>query len=158
MAFDQIDALVVREIQSLMLAEVDLNAPEQQLSVYFRSVAEAAYDIALKKVQRQIEIEIDALTRERTQEAVHGREALQRLLCTMHPLRRNGGMQQGTIKRLVSDKGFGFIADDATKVEYFFHRSACVGVLFEHLSEQDKVEFSPEKGDKGPRAGQVSKL
>ena len=32
----------------------------------------------------------------------------------------------GTIKRLVSDKGFGFIAaGDGT--EYFFHQSACTG-------------------------------
>ena len=31
----------------------------------------------------------------------------------------------GTIKRLVSDKGFGFVlADDG--MEYFFHQSACV--------------------------------
>ena len=30
----------------------------------------------------------------------------------------------GTIKRLVSDKGFGFIAASDGN-EYFFHRSAC---------------------------------
>ena len=29
----------------------------------------------------------------------------------------------GTIKRLVSDKGFGFVESGAT--EYFFHQSAC---------------------------------
>ena len=35
----------------------------------------------------------------------------------------------GTIKRLVSDKGFGFIAaGDGT--EYFFHQSACVQTAF----------------------------
>ncbi len=31
---------------------------------------------------------------------------------------------KGTIKRIVSDKGFGFIADDSGQ-EYFFHQSAC---------------------------------
>ena len=30
----------------------------------------------------------------------------------------------GTIKRLVRDKGFGFIADQKG-MEYFFHQSAC---------------------------------
>ena len=38
----------------------------------------------------------------------------------------------GTIKRLVSDKGFGFIAaGDGT--EYFFHQSACTGTAFDQL-------------------------
>ncbi|MFN2447328.1 MAG: cold-shock protein, partial [Vicinamibacterales bacterium] len=32
----------------------------------------------------------------------------------------------GTIKRLVSDKGFGFVAADDGS-EYFFHQSACNG-------------------------------
>ena len=42
--------------------------------------------------------------------------------------------QQGTIKRLVSDKGFGFIqAADGT--EYFFHQSACVDAPFDTLRE-----------------------
>ena len=36
----------------------------------------------------------------------------------------------GTIKRIVSDKGFGFVAaEDGT--EYFFHNSACVGTRFD---------------------------
>ena len=39
----------------------------------------------------------------------------------------------GTIKRLVSDKGFGFIlADDGN--EYFFHNSACTGTRFDDLT------------------------
>ena len=38
----------------------------------------------------------------------------------------------GTIKRIVSDKGFGFVAaEDGT--EYFFHNSACVGTRFDEL-------------------------
>ena len=35
------------------------------------------------------------------------------------------GMPQGVIKKLVSDKGFGFIAGD--NGEYFFHHSAVEG-------------------------------
>src|ERR671924_1456501 len=47
---------------------------------------------------------------------------------------------KGTIKRLVSDKGFGFVAaQDGT--EYFFHRSACTGVRFDELREGQSVSF-----------------
>lgn len=40
----------------------------------------------------------------------------------------------GTVKRLVRDKGFGFIGTDRG-VEYFFHRSACAGNTFDELRE-----------------------
>jgi len=40
----------------------------------------------------------------------------------------------GTIKRLVRDKGFGFIGADRG-AEYFFHRSACPGDTFDRLRE-----------------------
>jgi cold shock protein len=61
----------------------------------------------------------------------------------------------GTIKRLVSDKGFGFILG-TDKVERFFHRSALQGgTTFESLSEGVAVTFDEERGDKGPRAVNV---
>lgn len=57
----------------------------------------------------------------------------------------------GTIKRIVSDKGFGFIlAGDGT--EYFFHNSASVGVRFDELREGQAVTFEKGQGPKGPRA------
>ena len=60
----------------------------------------------------------------------------------------------GTIKRLVSDKGFGFIATgDGT--EYFFHNSACAGVRFDDLREGQAVTFEAGRGPKGPRAENV---
>jgi cold shock protein len=60
----------------------------------------------------------------------------------------------GTIKRLLADKGFGFVlADDGT--EYFFHQSACVGCRFEELREGQALTFDKEQGPKGPRAGNV---
>ena len=56
----------------------------------------------------------------------------------------------GTIKRLVSDKGFGFIlADDGN--EYFFHNSACQGTRFDQLREGQPVTFDKGQGPKGPR-------
>lgn len=59
----------------------------------------------------------------------------------------------GTIKRLVRDRGFGFIKDDSGQ-EWFFHRSAVEG-NFEMLAEGAKVSFDPEDSAKGPRAGNV---
>lgn len=60
----------------------------------------------------------------------------------------------GTIKRLVSDKGFGFIAE-AGGTEYFFHQSACRGVRFDELREGQNVTFEKGQGPKGPRAENV---
>jgi len=60
----------------------------------------------------------------------------------------------GKIKRLVSDKGFGFIlASNGT--EYFFHSSACAGEPFDSLREGQDVTFDVGQGPKGPRAEAV---
>jgi CspA family cold shock protein len=60
----------------------------------------------------------------------------------------------GTIKRLVSEKGFGFVAaEDGT--EYFFHQSACTTVRFDDLREGQAVTFDRGQGPKGPRAENV---
>lgn len=58
----------------------------------------------------------------------------------------------GSVKRLVFEKGFGFIADNAGR-EYFFHQSACAN--FESLREGQQVSFEPGQGPKGPRAERV---
>ena len=60
----------------------------------------------------------------------------------------------GTIKRIVSDKGFGFVAA-ADGSEYFFHNSACAGVRFDELREGQAVTFEKGQGPKGPRAENV---
>jgi CspA family cold shock protein len=62
-------------------------------------------------------------------------------------------MAQGTIKKLVTEKGFGFIAGDGG--ELFFHHSALVGVTMEELQEGQGVEFEEGRGPKGPRAENV---
>ena len=63
-------------------------------------------------------------------------------------------MPQGTIARLLIDKGFGFIRDESG-LEHFFHRSAVRGVVFELLREGQRVEFAVEESTKGPRAADV---
>ena len=62
-------------------------------------------------------------------------------------------MLGGTIKRLVQDRGFGFILDDGGQ-EWFFHRSSVQG-SFEELKDGQRVSFDEEPSDKGPRAGNV---
>ena len=60
----------------------------------------------------------------------------------------------GTIKRLVADKGFGFIlAGDGN--EYFFHNSACSSTRFDDLQEGQAVTFDCGQGPKGPRGENV---
>ena len=63
-------------------------------------------------------------------------------------------MMTGTIRTLRTDKGFGFIKDDAGK-EYFFHQSAVQGEGIGDLREGDSVEFEVGQGPKGPRAESV---
>jgi CspA family cold shock protein len=60
----------------------------------------------------------------------------------------------GTIKRLVSEKGFGFVAASDGS-EYFFHQSACNGCQFDSLREGQAVTFEKGQGPKGPRAENV---
>ena len=62
-------------------------------------------------------------------------------------------MAQGTIKKLVRDKGFGFI--NGENGELFFHRSAVEGATFEELNENDSVSYNEGQGPKGPRAENV---
>ncbi|MFT5467416.1 MAG: CspA family cold shock protein [Verrucomicrobiales bacterium] len=61
-------------------------------------------------------------------------------------------MAQGTIKKIITDKGFGFIAGDGD--DLFFHHSAVVGE-FDDLQEGDKVDYTLGRGQKGPCAENV---
>ena len=64
-------------------------------------------------------------------------------------------MPSGTVKKVVADRGFGFIAADDAK-EYFFHRSGVDSSLdFDRLMGGEKVEFEIEQSPKGPRAAHV---
>ena len=65
-------------------------------------------------------------------------------------------MAQGTIKRL-TDRGFGFIAQEGSDKDLFFHSSELHGVEFNDLKEGDTVEFEVSESPKGPNATQVKK-
>jgi CspA family cold shock protein len=62
---------------------------------------------------------------------------------------------KGKIKRLIRERGFGFIsAEDGREV--FFHRTALEGGNFDALEEGNSVELNAERGPKGPRAVNVT--
>jgi cold shock protein len=59
-------------------------------------------------------------------------------------------MPQGKIKRLVLDRGFGFVEGDRGDV--FFHHSDVEGIAFDDLREGQTLEYQVGRGAKGPRA------
>jgi cold shock protein len=70
------------------------------------------------------------------------------------PVKR-AAMQRGTIKKLVADKGFGFIASGERGKDLFFHVSAVKDVAFDALFEGQSVDYEMESGPKGDRASVV---
>ena len=67
----------------------------------------------------------------------------------------------GTIKRIVTDRGFGFIRPEGTQgkdSDIFFHMSELSGRKFEDVHEGDHVEFETESTNKGQRAINVKVL
>jgi len=62
----------------------------------------------------------------------------------------------GSIARL-TDKGFGFIAQEGEEKDLFFHSTALVDVEYNDLREGDAVTFEMEDSDKGPRAINVQR-
>lgn len=63
----------------------------------------------------------------------------------------------GTVKWFNDAKGYGFLAVEGGK-DVFVHYSAIASEGFRSLAEGDRVEFSIEKGPKGPSAANVRKL
>ena len=64
-------------------------------------------------------------------------------------------MTTGTVKKLVSDRGFGFITAENGK-DYFFHRDGLAPSLdFDRLVGGEKVQFDIEASPKGDRAKNV---
>lgn len=63
-------------------------------------------------------------------------------------------MPQGKVKKIISDKGFGFIEGDKGD-DLFFHHSSLEGVAIESLREGQTVDYEVGRGPKGPRAENV---
>jgi cold shock protein len=69
-------------------------------------------------------------------------------------VRKVAQMAEGNIKKL-TDKGFGFITTGNGK-DLFFHSSSLQGVGYDALHEGQKVSYTEGRGDKGPRAENVT--
>ncbi len=57
-------------------------------------------------------------------------------------------MTTGTIKKLVRERGFGFI-EEPNGQDIFFHASGVQGVQFDELEEGETVEYEAESDTKG---------
>lgn len=68
-----------------------------------------------------------------------------------------GPKSRGRIKKMVRDRGFGFIRGDDGK-EVFFHRSGMNGADYDSVSEGDAVEYVIQEGPRGARAEHVRAL
>ncbi len=64
-------------------------------------------------------------------------------------------MPNGTVKKVISERGFGFITGEDGK-DYFFHRDGLsASVDFDRLVGGEPVAFEIESSPKGPRAVDV---
>ena len=62
-------------------------------------------------------------------------------------------MPEGRIKKLITDRGFGFV--EGERGELFFHHSELQGVTLEELQEGQTLEYEVGQGKKGPCATNV---
>ena len=60
-------------------------------------------------------------------------------------------MAKGTIRKLITGRGYGFIKTDDGQ-DIFFHRNDLKGVDYESLTEGQEVEFETTTTPKGPNA------
>lgn len=65
---------------------------------------------------------------------------------------------EGTIKKLVSDKNFGFIAVEGGDDVFFHANNLDESLDFNSLNEGDKVSFEVEETPKGKAAINVNKV
>jgi CspA family cold shock protein len=64
-------------------------------------------------------------------------------------------MATGTVKWFNAEKGFGFIAPDDGSEDVFAHFTAINSDGYRSLSENQKVEFDIEQGQKGLQAANI---
>jgi ribosomal subunit interface protein len=97
---------------------------------------------------------------EEMRDAVHAAlDALERELAAHHEERRHFGKAPGprtfgTIARLFTDRGYGFILTDDGE-EIYFHHNALHELDFASLSVGLPVELEIERGEQGPQASRV---
>ena len=65
---------------------------------------------------------------------------------------------KGTVKWFNNAKGFGFIGREDGSSDVFVHYSAINIEGYKSLQEGDQVEFDVVDGQKGPQAGNVTRV
>lgn len=65
-------------------------------------------------------------------------------------------MNKGTVKWFNSEKGFGFITDEATGKDVFVHFSGILSEGFKTLEEGQNVNFDTTETDRGLQAINVT--
>ncbi len=65
---------------------------------------------------------------------------------------------KGTVKWFNNAKGFGFIGREDGNADVFVHYTAINNDGYKSLQEGDQVEFEIVDGQKGPQAGNVTRL
>lgn len=67
-------------------------------------------------------------------------------------------MAEGIIKRVIRDRGFGFIQAEGATEELFFHSSAVEQPTFDELNEGERVEFEMEPDPRQPRRSRAVRV
>uniref|UniRef100_A0A7S2VJP9 RRM domain-containing protein n=1 Tax=Zooxanthella nutricula TaxID=1333877 RepID=A0A7S2VJP9_9DINO len=67
----------------------------------------------------------------------------------------SGELQQGTVAKFLTDRGFGYISPDSGDGDVFVHFSAIQGNGFRELEEGQRVSFGVEPDPKGKGKGSV---
>ncbi len=67
-------------------------------------------------------------------------------------------MAAGKIKRLVRDRGFGFIRPEGASEDIFFHSSSIQGALFDDLNEGQNVDFDTEPDPRDSRRSRATNI
>jgi CspA family cold shock protein len=67
-------------------------------------------------------------------------------------------MATGQIKRLVRDRGFGFIRPEGASEDIFFHSSSLQSGVFDQLSEGQNVEFDKEADPRDPQRSRATNV
>jgi len=65
---------------------------------------------------------------------------------------------KGTVKWFNNAKGFGFIGPKDGNPDVFVQYSAISSDVYKSLQEGDQVEFEIVEGQKGPQAGNVTRI
>ncbi|PJE57427.1 MAG: cold-shock protein [Candidatus Portnoybacteria bacterium CG10_big_fil_rev_8_21_14_0_10_38_18] len=64
---------------------------------------------------------------------------------------------KGTIKKLVTERHFGFITYEGAEKDLFFHSNELKNVQFDDLKEGDTVTFEIGESPKGPNATNITR-